>query len=116
MFGFFKQTRSTIQKKLCVYRSDEGLACAIGCLLDDETAHKFDDLGDQIGGSSIKDIYTHNADLIPNFLGSDIQFLADLQNVHDVQDKYWLNEWSTGMIRLANRYNLKPPVLEQNHV
>lgn len=118
VWTFLNKQRRQSKKELCVYRSNEGLSCAIGCLLDDETAHRFDDLGDQIGGSSIKDIYVHAADLIPKFLGNDIQFLSDLQKVHDmpVSYRYWLKEWRSGMMELANNYNLKPPVLEPERV
>jgi len=45
----------------CAYRGKNGTACAVGCLLDDETAHKFDNMDNP----SILDIAQKYMDMIP---------------------------------------------------
>lgn len=79
----------------CAYRGERGAKCAVGHLIDDETAERWDnglDLLDGLGGSSfiacvnrdkLKGIETNFPYKIND---STLNFMSDLQNCHDCLD------------------------------
>lgn len=67
-------------KGKCFYRSADGSACVVGQLIDDETAHCWDNQGEW-GASSIDKIIICGI-LPPNLKGHE-QLLIDLQIAHD---------------------------------
>lgn len=92
----------------CMYRSPDGSACAAGCLLDDETAKKFDTFVD----TSIWSISQHHEEEMPVHLQSHVDFLDKLQEAHDSSaDKpnLWLNVWREKMFCIAEEHGLAIP-------
>ena len=85
----------------CQYRTSNGDACAVGCLLDDATATLFD----AKPNPNIADIFKSTPDLVPTELHPHIAFLDNLQNIHDRKyvgmDGTWLENWQRTMRRLA---------------
>jgi hypothetical protein len=81
----------------CKYRAGE-LSCAVGCLLDGETAKRFD----RRRKTSIIDI---PAELIPGHLRPHVKLLARLQFAHDAAYRAnWLTDWCRRMHRIAADY------------
>lgn len=80
----------------CLYRSPDGLKCAVGCLLTDEEATPA--------------IEGHEAvQILPKRLRAHVGLLQDLQGVHD-------DQWTRLRARLrdtARLHNLSPAVLDE---
>jgi len=77
----------------CRYRTDEGLSCAVGCLIKDE------DYSPGMEGRSV-----HNLNL--TYLKKEVYFLAKLQAIHDMED---VKNWGADLGALAEEYGLTPP-------
>ncbi len=93
----------------CCYRTEDGLACAVGCLLDDDTAHSFDRFEN-------KSIYSISKSFIykfPEELRQHVCFLEDLQSIHDrnVNTPDWLSRWRADMIQFATDRGLTVPTI-----
>ncbi len=93
---------------LCVYETQLGLRCAVGCLIPDD--HKglqsgadaealFGDYPDLAELYSI-DVYDESTDLL---------FIMELQSVHD---EIVVDGWKLGLKNCAKNWNLKHSVLE----
>jgi hypothetical protein len=87
----------------CRYRGENGLACAVGCLLTDEEAKEVDRPKDATGGSATW-ISIH---LWPQFkdLAHAVDLLQSLQSVHD---KKPVHDWPLGLTQVAHKYDLNP--------
>ena len=68
--------------KVCVYRTEEGLGCAIGCLL---TGIPIDD---NDNNCSILELIESNHVVQNRLEGLPMQYLEDLQNLHD-NNLFW---------------------------
>jgi hypothetical protein len=103
----------------CVYRNKDGMACAVGQLIDDDTAKLWDSQDD----TSICAIY-HNAQpddedegsglVMPDWVCSNIELLDKIQSAHDVLREYKNPEsfrihWKTLMADVAEIYKLEIP-------
>lgn len=95
----------------CKYRNKDGRGCAIGCLIDDETASKWDEL-------AVSDIYTVQYKLtetVPEWIKIYTGFLRKLQRIHDclngygLNDEEWILKWKEKMKEFAIKENLKTP-------
>ena len=64
----------------CAYRGDGGMKCAVGALMDDETAEAADAL-DPVNGSDIWKV--SDAGLLKGFDSEELELLAELQGQHD---------------------------------
>ena len=65
----------------CFYSSvPNGVGCAIGCLIDEETARRWDDIGGMIDEAALED-----PDGYAKWFGPevDVEFLCDVQFDHD---------------------------------
>ena len=96
------------RKDFCAYRGDNGLKCAIGCLIPDE---KYDPKMD--GNGSINAVYRIFPSLHELFDKNQLSFLRDLQGVHDLPSN-WSPKGFQGegsLTALAAQYGLqyKPP-------
>lgn len=91
----------------CLYRGPNGTACAVGCLLDDKTAEKFDTFVDP----SISNIARYHYDELPRELLFHIDFLNELQEAHDshVKESDWLENWQNNMLSIAEKHGLVVP-------
>lgn len=106
----------------CLYRGEEGLACAIGALIPDKLYHpRFEgksaytlfadyalDYGDDT--SEGKKVEKLHKQLLNYFANVDIGLLQRLQEVHDESKP---NRWPAKLRRVAKNYALKlPPELK----
>ena len=88
----------------CLYRTADGLKCAVGCLIPD--GQYFHEMEDQLpisGGRSndLSDLLSH--------LGHDLELCRDLQQVHD--SDLWCNTIMSSVLRglrkVAKKHHLK---------
>ena len=93
---------------ICRHRTLSGDACAVGCLLDDETAILFDE-----ENVSIAETFRLTPDLVPTELHPHIAFLKSLQDIHDREYREmagtWLENWQSEMRRFAKVRDLNVP-------
>lgn len=80
----------------CLYRSPDGLKCAVGCLIEDS------EYNSDMEGTSVAGLIQDNR--LPERLKDHSQLLADLQLVHD---DWHPNQWEDRLIRTAYRYGLQ---------
>lgn len=89
----------------CRYRTKDGLSCAVGCLLDDETAAKCDH---PEAHHPFKVFPSTAAYAVQEFLPPDLQaelpLLNTLQEVHDTGD---VQTWPDRLRRVAEQYELQ---------
>ena len=78
----------------CLYRTKDGNRCFVGELIPDEKYSPM--IEDAPVGRDI-------IDMIPGATESDIDFLQDMQTVHD---NLPIREWQDGLSALADKYNL----------
>lgn len=102
----------------CQYLADDGLKCAVGCLIPEENyTPKIEGLSvHSLFFTSIHDPDHKEHNLLTNILckslgvpyltKNDIQFLADLQNIHDQRDPEF---WPSELKRLADKHTLSIP-------
>jgi len=83
----------------CMYRSADGLKCAIGCLIPDELYE------DRFEGLGVMELLRKSTNLRALFDGLDVIFLMDLQIVHDTKDP---KDWPECLNHLATVYGLNP--------
>jgi hypothetical protein len=92
------QNAKSISEDGCAYLGDNGLKCAVGCLISDE-----DYLPDMEGPLNLLiEMYGY----LPSIkrLARHAEMLAELQRCHDVCDPY---EWPSQLARVAKRHGLK---------
>lgn len=88
-----KQGQKAIQNGVCRYRTEEGLMCAVGCLLaDDEYRSGMEGMGVEV----MMFAYEVLQDLDP-------LVLAEMQDTHDAYDPA---EWEARFADTATRYGL----------
>lgn len=94
------QKKRSEDKFGCLYRSPEGLKCAIGCLIPDE---KY--------SPSMERNLVDRLDLsLIGLSDIDLWFLESLQSIHDQYDPtHWLNELSY----FAQDWGISEEILEQ---
>ncbi len=78
----------------CLYRTKDGNRCFVGELILDEKYSPHIE-NEEIG----KDVI----EMIPGATNSDLNFLRDLQSIHD---NYLVEEWKDEIHTLADKYNL----------
>lgn len=91
----------------CQYRGLKGNMCALGPLIDDETALKWD----QIGGVH-QLAAKYNASELPDWFMPNFSLLAGIQNCHDNADSYvdFLTGFKASMQVVAEVYELEVPL------
>lgn len=86
----------------CVYRGPDNMCCAFGCLIaDNEYIPEFEHKG-------VKTLYVNNPQL-PQLSTRQLDFVAQLQNIHDHED---VSEWLSALKNLASEYNLTTKTLD----
>ena len=80
----FTQGKRSFDKKLkvCAYRNDEGLSCAIGCLIPDELYDP------AFEGRRIWGLMDENYEVKKYFSNVSLELLSKLQGVHDYKDSW----------------------------
>ncbi len=88
----------------CAYRSENGLSCAIGCLIPDDLYNAGIEGSDVHG---LLDNYDGEFDFLrpTDHVESSCCFLEYLQNIHD---KYPVEEWEQRLTKFAKTYKLIP--------
>jgi hypothetical protein len=81
----------------CMYRSDDGLKCAIGCLIP----KKYYEEG--MEDRDIEFIFTNYPDALGKYYRH-LDLLEELQHVHDYFEP---DEWTRELKVVANNFNLK---------
>lgn len=88
----------TASGTICAYRGDNGLMCAVGCLLPDDV---------YVLEMEGKGIYANIVfDRLPDRLSNHADLLGCLQRVHDNEAVF---TWPVGLKEIAFRYDLKLP-------
>ncbi len=80
---------------VCRYLDPEGNKCAVGCLIPEEQ------YSSKLEGLIASDDEIKN---LPCMQGLDIDFLRDLQLIHDANDPH---EWRKELENIANSYSLE---------
>lgn len=88
---------------LCVYRTAEGLSCAVGCLIPDDM---YTPAMEEIGG--VCRLLTDIPDAIPLYFKDQRDFLMELQTIHDQVE---IDEWRSELRLLAEYHDLNTAVL-----
>ena len=88
--------RSEATDGLCMYRSDAGLRCAIGCLIPDEKYSA------ALEGMGMDRSEVKNA-LPDKYQCADMSFLCSLQSIHDACSTW---SWKEELRGFANNYGL----------
>jgi len=75
---------------VCMYRTKEGLACGVGCLIDDELAHTWD-IGTECGSSILDILSEEESAPIPEeyhwmYQSQMPRLLDEIQRIHDNHD------------------------------
>lgn len=65
---------------MCAYRGDGGMMCAVGALMDDETAEAADAL-DPLYGADVGKVV--DAGLLKGFDSEELNLMVELQDAHD---------------------------------
>jgi hypothetical protein len=95
----------------CMYRTVDGLACAVGCLLTDEEARAADTAKDKDGhelNTGIANIAA--AGMLPQRLSPFLGLLEHLQRVHDYKEP---QQWREALRQVAHNAELSAAVLDE---
>lgn len=101
--GIIAQGRQSLNKKGdCRYRGPDGLKCAIGHLIDDATAEKWE-------GIAIS--YINKFGTPPGWIAENIQLLRMIQDAHDAdsEPETFIEEFTAWMEDIATQFNLEIP-------
>lgn len=83
----------------CVYRTQDGRSCAVGCLIPDANYH--DDM--EFRGVAV--LAEQFRKFLPDFISANVPFLINLQSLHDNTPPQM---WREGLADLAAKYDLRP--------
>lgn len=89
-----KQGAKSMQDTLCMYRGENGMMCAVGCLIPDS------EYSDDLEGIAISDM-AEKPDCLEGF---NPDMIDDMQTCHDQHD---VEKWEASFERIALRFNLK---------
>lgn len=88
---------------VCQYLADDGARCAVGWLLDDDTARLFDSYSDtSIAGIPAEDL--------PEWMLDNMELLVDLQSLHD-DYLAEVSDFLPKAAEIADRHGLEMPDL-----
>lgn len=93
--------------RICMYRDDNGLSCAVGSLISDKEYVKIKEITD-IENSTWQSVTAIIAPMYPNTCEHE-QLIVDLQEVHD---QYVETNWRQQLVMLAFKNGLKMPTIE----
>lgn len=83
----------------CVYRSEEGLKCAIGALLPDDL------YDEKLEGEGVRSLLEASGKVQAHFEGVDEELLCELQYTHD---EYEPSDWAVALEEIAHDFRLTP--------
>lgn len=91
-------------RQVCAYKGENGLSCAVGCLIPDDVYTR------NMEGKSVvcMDIYCPSMNLdLAGFFRKHSQLLGELQSLHDSQ-LFSVEDWPERLAVIAERHNLTP--------
>ena len=103
----------SLDEQTCLYRSPDGLKCAIGCLISDEDyLPEMDDEDSPLSVNGlISTLYKfHSIPSIQKLNTLDNEFLNELQTMHDFTPT---TDWKNELLKISKSYNLNARVLNQ---
>ncbi len=93
-----KQGKKAVNGDICAYRSEDGMQCAVGCLIPDNLYNKNIE-NDTVSAKKVRKCLPFT------FMSSEmIGFLRDLQRIHDNNP---VPTWEEDLNALAKEYSLK---------
>ena len=103
----FTQGRRAFDGVGCVYRTPEGLSCAVGCLIPDDL------YAPEMEGHGVTFLLDEFTEL-PDWFSENLGLLAELQNTHD-HDLCWksTSAMHRALTRVAREYGLSPAILDR---
>lgn len=90
----------------CMYRAPDGSACAVGCMLDDDTARLFDGQPHSGIGSIAQD----EAVAVPDWIKANLPLVEAIQIAHDNADRLgFVPMFQARMHSVAVEFGLQVP-------
>ena len=86
----------------CRYRGDNGMSCAIGCLISDEMYDPSIE-GKGVLSAILKSKLTHVVGVQNTAKNQKLSLLGELQNVHDM---YFVEHWPDELAKLRIEYGI----------
>lgn len=83
----------------CMYRGENGLQCAVGCLIPDDLYHR------SMEGASVTLLVTKYSKLRELFGRENTGLVQELQNIHDEAP---VNSWKSRLMQAAFNHGLQP--------
>lgn len=99
------QNEQSANEGTCLYRSEDGLMCAVGCIIKDE--HYSEDLEKKSFDHKLVTDAVRKS--IGRLSGLKVNILNELQTLHDGE---FISNWSTGLTRIAYRYGLNTDAVD----
>lgn len=103
----------------CMYRGDDGMMCAVGCLIDDKAySPRLEglSLSDKGGGSAEVIVDAVRRSIGRDLDHDEIAMLRELQQLHDnaggVAPTGDVDQWPEGLRKIATRYALSAEVVD----
>lgn len=97
-----QQKRSIGELGACVYRSPEGLKCAVGCLISDEA------YSPKIEGTYVREQSVQEALRESGVKPLTEQVVFLLEGLQACHDDFYPEDWGGRLWSVANRFELKP--------
>lgn len=110
LFTQGQQSRDDAYHGRCAYKTETGLTCAVGCLIQDYYKPEMDSLDN----SDIETVYYRFRKILPEWIDENMELLQSLQGVHDNT-----TNWSTidlmkeSLTEVALNYYLDYDVLDK---
>jgi hypothetical protein len=96
-----KQRRKALLVTTCAYRTDDGLACAVGGVMPDDLAANVVTTGNNT--TSINDLLVENRAVAAFFRGVDTRLIENMQRVHDREE---ISDWEREFRWVARSFKL----------
>lgn len=103
----FQQGQQAIANQICLYRSPNGMKCAVGVhIRDDEYSEKMENK---------MVINLKDANLLPSRLIPHLKLLIDLQDFHDDSDNWRENDrtFKNKLKAIAEKYRLSSTIIDE---
>lgn len=98
-----RQGRAATYMRQCMYRTPEGLKCAIGCLIPDD---KYCPSMEGTGAESLRLIYS---DVLPPVRATLLHGMQRAHDQHDISIPVGLSRWANAMHQVALDHGLMSP-------
>lgn len=110
--GVLKQGRQSLMPSgACAYRGSNGLKCALGFMIDDDTAEKWESIG---AVDSLINRHNDGRITLPTWVVQYKNLLMSIQEAHDraTDPEGFVEYFSAEMQYIASQYKLTIPQLE----